>query len=74
MGFTYLLGPIKILLRPRLLTKRHILELNQYAADLWRDAIKLEQLWRTGQLDAIVRISDEEKERKPGPDGLRRSV
>jgi hypothetical protein len=62
MGFTYLLGPIKILLRPRLLTERHILELNQYASDLWQDAIKLEQLWRTGQLDSIVRISSKEKD------------
>jgi len=61
MGFTYLLGPIKILLRPRLLTERHIFELKQYAADLWQDATRLELLWRKGKLDSIVRISDEEK-------------
>ncbi|MEE9610638.1 MAG: hypothetical protein V3W19_05265 [Desulfatiglandales bacterium] len=62
MGFTYLLGPIMIQLRPRLLTMDHIAELGQYANNLWQDAIKLEELWREGQLDDLVQIGKEEKE------------
>ena len=62
MGFTYLLGPIMITLRPRLLTIGHITDLGQYAQNLWQDAIKLEQLWRAGQLDDVVRVGEEEKE------------
>jgi len=62
LGFTYLLGPIKIMLRPRLLTVDHLMDLKRYATDLWHDAIKLETLWREGQLDHVVRIGDEEKQ------------
>ena len=62
MGFTYLLGPIMITLRPRLLTMDHIAELRQYAKNLWQDALKLEELWRAGQLDQLVQIGIEEKE------------
>jgi len=62
MGLTYLLGPIMISLRPRLLTNDHITELNQYAHNLWNDAVKLEELWREGQLDDVVHIGKEEKE------------
>ncbi len=62
MGFTYLLGPIKILLRPRILTIYHLKDLKKYAHNLWQDAIKLEELWREGQLDNVVRIGEEERE------------
>ena len=62
MGFTYLLGPIMIALRPRLLTVDHITDLRQYAHNLWQDAIKLEELWRAGHLDDVVRLPEEEKE------------
>ena len=62
MGFTYLLGPIMIALRPRLLTVDHIADLRQYAHNLWQDAVKLEEFWRTGQLDDVVRVPEEEKE------------
>jgi hypothetical protein len=61
MGFTYLLGPIMISLRPRLLTMDHIGELRQYARNLWQDALKLEELWRQGELDHLVQVGDEEK-------------
>jgi hypothetical protein len=61
MGFTYLLGPIMIALRPRILTEEHLAELRCYAENLWKDAIKLEDLWRVGQLDEVVRIGREEK-------------
>jgi hypothetical protein len=62
MGFTYLLGPIKIMLRPRILTTHHIKDLRHYADNLWQDAIKLEKLWRGGQLDNVVPIGKEERE------------
>ena len=62
MGFTYLLGPIMITLRPRLLTEDHLRELVLYAGHLWQDALKLEELWRTGELDQVVRIGEEERE------------
>jgi hypothetical protein len=61
MGFTYLLGPIMISLRPRLLTVDHINELRQYARNLWQDALKLEELWRQGKLDHLVQVGPEEK-------------
>ncbi len=62
MGFTYLLGPIKIMFRPRILTIDHLNDLKYYAHNLWQDAIKLEELWREGQLENVVRIGEEEKE------------
>jgi len=62
MGFTYLLGPIMIMLRPRLLTVNHITDLRQYAHNIWQDAVKLEEFWREGRLDNVVRIGEEEKE------------
>jgi hypothetical protein len=62
MGFTYLLGPIMISLRPRLLTMDHIGELRQYARNLWQDALKLEELWRGGELDDLVQVGPEERE------------
>ena len=61
MGFTYLLGPIMITLRPRLLTVDHIADLRQYAHNLWHDAVKLEELWRAGQLDDVVWVAEEER-------------
>jgi len=62
LGFTYLLGPIMITLRPRILTMDHLRDLRRYAHNLWQDAIKLEQYWREGQLDDFARIGEEEKE------------
>jgi hypothetical protein len=61
MGFTYLLGPIMIPLRPRLLTAAHLTELRRYASHLWQDAVKLEGLWRAGQLDDLVHVGEEER-------------
>jgi hypothetical protein len=62
LGFTYLLGPIMITLRPRILTMDHIEELRQSASNLWQDALKLEALWQEGKLDNLVKIGAEEKE------------
>jgi hypothetical protein len=61
MGFTYLLGPIMVILRPRLVTMDHLTDLRRYAINLWQDAVKLEKLWRKRQLDNVVRIEEEEK-------------
>lgn len=61
MGFTYLLGPIMITPRPRLLTADHLNELRRYARNLWQDAVILEELWREGQLDHLVKVEKEEK-------------
>ena len=47
--------------RPRLLTTAHLDELRKYARNLWQDAVKLEELWREGQLDHVVKIGEEEK-------------
>jgi hypothetical protein len=62
MGFTYLLGPIMVTLRPRLLTTDHLRELREYAGNLWQDAVKLEELWREGQLDDVVQVGEKEME------------
>jgi hypothetical protein len=62
MGFTYLLGPIMVVLRPRLLTMDHLTELKRYAAHLWQDAVNLEENWRQGHLDEVLNISEAEKE------------
>ena len=61
MGFTYLLGPIHVTLRPRILTQEHLADLRLYAQNLWQDAVWLEKLWRQGELDEVVRIGEEEK-------------
>lgn len=61
MGFTYLLGPIKILLRPRILTHEHLDELREYAQSLWTGSVTLERLWREGSLDHVAIIGEEEK-------------
>ncbi len=39
-----------------------LINLKRYAKNLWQDAIKLEQLWRDGELDDVVQIGKEEKE------------
>jgi hypothetical protein len=62
LGFTYLLGPITIALRPRILTAEHLEDLRQYARNLWRDAVTLEGFWRLGELDDFAGISEGEKE------------
>ncbi len=60
--FTYLLGPVKIALRPRLITAGQIEALESYGRKMWADCLKLENLWLTGQLDDLIRIEEEELE------------
>jgi hypothetical protein len=58
--FTYLLGPIKIALRPRLITERHLEALERYAVGLWSDCLTIEKMWLDGELAEVVKIDDDE--------------
>lgn len=60
--FTYLLGPIKIALRPRVITLDQIEALTAYCAAVWSDCLVLEKMWQNGDLDAIIKIEEEELE------------
>lgn len=60
--FTYLLGPIKIALRPRIITMQQLADLKIYCRAVWKDSIQLEQMWRAGDLDDYIDIEDEELE------------
>lgn len=60
--FTYLLGPIKIALRPRLITVYQLKALESYCTKLWSDCLTLEKMWLSGELDDIVKIEEEELE------------
>ena len=60
--FTYLLGPIKIALRPRIVTTSQLAALKDYCADLWSDCLTLEKMWLEGELDGIIKIEEEELE------------
>jgi hypothetical protein len=58
--FTYLLGPIKIALRPRIVTISQINDLIQYSAAVWNDSMLLEKMWLNGELDDYIDIEEEE--------------
>jgi len=60
--FTYLLGPIKMALRPRLITLGQIEALESYCRHIWSDALIMEKMWLSGELDALVNIEPEELE------------
>ncbi len=60
--FTYLLGPIKIALRPRVITTDHLESLERYCIAIWSDCLTLEKMWLAGELDDIVNIEEEELE------------
>jgi hypothetical protein len=60
--FTYLLGPIKIALRPRVITTYQLDALERYCAAMWSDCLTLEKMWHSGELDDIVNIEEEELE------------
>lgn len=61
-SFTYLLGPIKIALRPRVITAQQISALEDYCAAMWSDCLMMEKMWRSGELDSIVNIEEDELE------------
>ena len=58
--FTYLLGPIKIALRPRVVTGPQLDALRTYCAAVWADSLTLEKMWYAGELDAYIDIEAEE--------------
>ncbi len=58
--FTYLLGPIKIALRPRIITSAQLEDLITYGRAMWSDSLKLEKMWMAGDLDAYIDIEEEE--------------
>ena len=60
--FTYLLGPIKIALRPRVITTHQLESLENYCDAMWSDCLTLEKMWLSGELDDIVNIEKEELE------------
>ncbi len=60
--FTYLLGPIKIALRPRLITAEQLKALDAYGRAMWNDSLKLEKMWQAGELDEYIDIEEEELE------------
>jgi hypothetical protein len=60
--FTYLLGPIKVALRPRVISAGQIQSLSDYGKALWSDCLTLEKMWLSGELDGIVKIEEEELE------------
>ena len=49
--FTYLLGPIKIALRPRIITGGQLADLQTYCRAMWDDCVNLEQMWFAGELN-----------------------
>ncbi len=60
--FTYLLGPIKIALRPRIVTSNQLKSLEAYCAAMWADSLILEKMWHAGELDDYIDIEEEELE------------
>ncbi len=60
--FTYLLGPTKIALRPRLITTSQMKALETYCAGIWSDCLTLEKMWLSGKLDIVTNIEPEELE------------
>ncbi|MGD9331996.1 MAG: hypothetical protein PVJ53_11835 [Desulfobacterales bacterium] len=58
--FTYLLGPIKIALRPRIVTTEQIEDLKRYGTAMWTDSRRLEDMWLAGKLDDYIDIEPEE--------------
>lgn len=60
--FTYLLGPIRIALRPRIVTPGQLKALEAYCAAMWADSLTLEKMWHSGELDDYIDIEEEELE------------
>lgn len=58
--FTYLLGPIKMALRPRLITADHLQQLRGYTEAVWSDCLLLEKMYLEGALQEMIDIEDEE--------------
>lgn len=60
--FTYLLGPIKIAPRPRLITEDQIKTLETYCGQIWSACLILEKMWLADELDLRMNLDPEELE------------
>lgn len=60
--FTYLLGPIRMAIRPRIITQGHLASLARYCKCMWKDSQVLEGMWQAGALDEYVGIEEDELE------------
>lgn len=60
MAFTYLLGPVRVALRPRVFTREQVKAIQGYGHKLWTDCLLLEKMWLAGELDEMVKIEKEE--------------
>ena len=60
--FTYLLGPVNIALRPRIITAPQIEALKSYCSYIWQDCLTLEKLWLSGELDHLISLEAQELE------------
>ena len=60
--FTYLLGPIKIALRPRIIAPGQLDALARYGKQIWSDCLTLEKMWLDGSLDQMIQIEEAELE------------
>lgn len=60
--FTYVLGPIKIAIRPRIIKFIQIEALKNYGVKLWLDCLTLEKLWLAGELADLIELEGEELE------------
>jgi hypothetical protein len=58
--FTYLLGPIRMALRPRLVTEGQLQALEKYCRAMWADCLTLERMWFEGSLDEYIAIEEDE--------------
>lgn len=58
--FTYLLGPIRLAVRPRVVTQGQLDALGSYCRAMWDDCLTLEKMWLSGELDDFVDIEAEE--------------
>lgn len=58
--FTYLLGPIKMALRPRLITADHLHQLQGYTESVWEDCLILERMYQQGAVQDMIDIEEEE--------------
>jgi hypothetical protein len=59
---TYLLGPIRLALRPRLINIRQINALKKYCSGIWADCLTLEKMWEKGSLGIRIVIDEKEME------------
>jgi hypothetical protein len=60
MAFTYLLGPVRVALRPRVITREQLQALAAYGNKVWAACLLLEKMWLAGELDTLVQIEQEE--------------